>query len=130
MLKLSKDKTKFKRRIPFKLEGLDRKQQDQCMIYVENFPDYITHEQLASVFKKGGHIKHVSIPKYQHSKLNKGFGFIEYSSPEEAKFAFENLNNFIPEEFWNSSMETYVPVSGPITALKVLLKTEWLKLKE
>jgi len=48
------------------------------MIYIENFPEYINHEQLASIFKKAGHIKHVSIPKYQNSKLGKGFAFIEY----------------------------------------------------
>jgi hypothetical protein len=44
MLKLSKDKTKLKRRVPFKLDSLDPKEIDQRMIYIENFPEYINHE--------------------------------------------------------------------------------------
>jgi RNA recognition motif-containing protein len=85
---------------------------------------------LASIFKKAGHIKHVSIPKYNNSKLGKGFAFIEYKSEEEAKAAVENLNNFVPEELWNSSLENYIPVCGPITPLRVILKTTWLKMKD
>lgn len=50
------------------------------MVYVENFPEYINHEQLALIFRRAGNIKHVSIPKYKASKLGKGFAFIEYSS--------------------------------------------------
>ena len=50
------------------------------MVYVENFPDYINHDQLASIFRKAGNIKHVSIPKYKATKAVKGFAFIEYSS--------------------------------------------------
>ena len=38
MLKLSKDKTKVKRRIPFKPESIDQKELDKCMVYVEKFP--------------------------------------------------------------------------------------------
>jgi RNA recognition motif-containing protein len=72
----------------------------------------------------------VSIPKYKATKTGKGFAFIEYSSMEEAKQAVEIINNFVPEELWNPSLENYIPVSGPITPLKVISKTEWLKLKE
>ena len=100
------------------------------MVYVENFPDYINHDQLASIFKKAGSVKHVSIPKYKATKAGKGFAFIEFSSQEEAKAAVEILHNFIPEELWNPSLENYIPVNGPILPLKVILKTDWLKLKE
>jgi len=34
------------------------------MIYVENFPNNLTHEKLASIFKRAGKIRHVSIPKF------------------------------------------------------------------
>jgi hypothetical protein len=44
MLKLSKDNTKLKRRVPFKLDSVDQKDLDLRMIYVENFPEYINHE--------------------------------------------------------------------------------------
>ena len=100
------------------------------MIYVENFPEYINHEQLASIFKRAGHIKHVSIPKYQNTKSGKGFAFIEYSSADEAKLAVETLHNFVPEELWNSSLENYIPVCGNIVPLRVISKLEWLKMKE
>jgi hypothetical protein len=80
MLKISKDKIKLKRRVPFRLDALDQKELDLKMVYVENFPDYINHDQLASIFRKTGNIKHVSIPKYKASKAGKGFAFIEYSS--------------------------------------------------
>lgn len=130
MIKLSKDKTKLKRRIPFKYQAVDLKEFDKCMIYIENFPENITHDQLAQIFKRAGHIKHVSMPKYSGSDKSKGFAFIQYNTPEEAKEAADKLNNFIPEELWNSALDNYIPVQGQVTQLKVMLKTEWLKLKD
>lgn len=47
MLKVSKDGVKVKRRIPFRIEQIDRKQVDACMIYVENFPETMNHENIA-----------------------------------------------------------------------------------
>ncbi len=47
MLKVSKDGNKVKRRIPFRMEQIDRKQIDSCMIYVENFPEALDHEKIA-----------------------------------------------------------------------------------
>lgn len=55
------------------------------MIYVERFPEEITHEELALIFRRVGHIKHVSMPKFKNSKLPKGFAFIQFNSPEEAQ---------------------------------------------
>lgn len=65
MLKLSKDKTKLKRRIPFRLSSLDTKEIDRCTVYIEKYPEELNHDQLASIFRRAGHIKHVSIPKYE-----------------------------------------------------------------
>jgi RNA recognition motif-containing protein len=50
------------------------------MIYVENFPDTIDHEQLARIFKRAGKVRHISVPKYKESKKPKGFAFIEFLS--------------------------------------------------
>jgi hypothetical protein len=44
MLKLSKDKAKVKRRIPFKRETIDSNQVDKCTIYVEKYPESCNHE--------------------------------------------------------------------------------------
>lgn len=43
MLKLSKDKTKIKRRIPFNKDQIDIENMNKCMIYAENFPEHLTH---------------------------------------------------------------------------------------
>ena len=43
MLKLSKEKGKFKRRIPFTLDKIDTTQMNKCMIYVERFPEEMEH---------------------------------------------------------------------------------------
>ena len=63
MLKLSRDKTKLKRRVPFKPDALNQSEVDKNMVYCENFPEELSHEQLAQIFRRAGHIKHVSIPK-------------------------------------------------------------------
>jgi len=76
MLKLSKDKMKLKRRVPFTLEAVDQKEVDKCMTYCENFPEELNHDKLAQIFRRAGHIKHVSIPKFKNSKHTKGFAFI------------------------------------------------------
>jgi RNA recognition motif-containing protein len=80
MLKLSKDGIKVKRRIPFRKAEIDQKAIDKCMVYVENFPDTIDHEQLARIFKRAGKVRHISVPKYKESKKPKGFAFIEFIS--------------------------------------------------
>ena len=54
------------------------------MIYVENFPENLSHEHLALIFSRAGKMKHVSIPKYKHSKQSKGFAFIEFDTEEDA----------------------------------------------
>ncbi len=47
MLKLSKCKTKLKRRIPFKIQNVNKANMDECTVYVENFPLHLNHEQLS-----------------------------------------------------------------------------------
>jgi hypothetical protein len=39
------------------------------------------------------------------------------------------LNNVIPEELLNPMLESFIPVQGSIGALRVILKTEWMKMK-
>ena len=96
MLKLSKDKGKFKRRIPFNLNKLDLSHMTKCMIYVENFPGDLQHQQLATIFSRAGKIRHISIPKFKNSKMPKGFAFIEFATEEEASKAVAMFNNTVP----------------------------------
>lgn len=100
------------------------------MIYVENFPAGLSHDQLAQIFRRAGQIKHVSIPKYKESKTSKGFAFIQYQSPQEAQLAVDLMNNKILDEFINTMNENFIQVQGHIGAIRVLLKIDWLKAKE
>jgi La-related protein 7 len=43
MLKLASDKKKLKRRIPFSIKDVNQDQMDAATIYVENFPEHLTH---------------------------------------------------------------------------------------
>lgn len=74
LLKLNKFQTKVRRKIMF-AKG---KQQDSHVIYVENFPESITHEILARIFSKIGEVLHISLPKYTETQIPKGFAFIEF----------------------------------------------------
>ena len=130
MLKLSNDKTKLKRRIPFRRDALNQKECDKAMIYVEKFPEELNHEQLASIFKRAGHIKHVSIPKYTNSKQSKGFAFILFSSPDEASQAVDMFDNVVPSEFVEALSDNFIPVQGAVRGLRVMLKSTWLQTKD
>lgn len=111
MLKLSHDKAKLKRRIPFKKRDMNTGLMDQCMVYVERFPEECTHEHLAAIFRRAGHhIKHVSIPRYPESKVAKGFAFIEFQTPEEAQNAVDLFDNVVPQEFVDSMSDNYISV--------------------
>ena len=130
MLKLSNDKTKLKRRIPFRRDSVNTKETDNCMVYIERFPEELTNDQLVMIFKRAGHVKHVSMPKYKNSSQSKGFAFIQYQSPEEAQTAVDMLENTIPVEFIDAMTDSYIPVQGIIRPLRVILKTDWLKMKD
>ena len=81
LLKLNKEKTKVKRRLPFKFDINEefQKSVDKRTVYVENFPEETTHEKLAKIFSQVGNVLHVSLPKYNESKTIKGFAFLEFS---------------------------------------------------
>lgn len=65
MLKLSKDGLKVRRRIPFDAKVVDRKEVDEATIYVENFPQHLTHKEMAKLFARAGTIRNVVMPKFK-----------------------------------------------------------------
>ncbi|KAI4469391.1 lupus la protein-related [Holotrichia oblita] len=87
LLELTEDKTKVKRKTPIKMN----ENVDNCTLYVERIKVDATHEWLASIFSEFGTVNYVSIPKYKHNKVNKGFAFVEFEKEEEAT---EALNYF------------------------------------
>ena len=130
MLKVSKDGLKVKRRIPFRKEYIDVHQQDKCMIYVENFPSNLDHEKLASIFKRAGKIRHVSLPRFPDSKKPKGFAFIEFSTEVETTKAIDMFNNTVPQELVDIGDPGYIVYDDDIKPFKVMSKEEWLRQKE
>ena len=84
MLKLSKDETRVKRRIPFSAKDVNTIEIDEASIYVENFPEHLTHRELAKIFVRAGPIRNVSMPKYKETFTSKGFAFIEFATKKDA----------------------------------------------
>ena len=100
MLKLSKCKTRIKRRIPFKFNKIDTKAMENSTIYIENFPATMDQLDMAVLFQRAGAIRNLSMPSFR-DKQWKGFCFIEFASAECAQKACQILNNVVPEEFTN-----------------------------
>lgn len=130
MLKLSKCRTKLKRRIPFTKANVDVRSMDQCTIYVESFPKEVTSEHMVSIFKRAGTIRYIKLPRFPDENL-KGFCFIEYSSNAEALKAVQLFNNCVPEEFVNTANPNYIARAKDtqVTSLRVMPKSEWQEYK-
>ncbi|KRT80269.1 RNA binding protein [Oryctes borbonicus] len=87
LLTLSEDKNKVRRNTPINM----KENADNCTLYVEGIKVDATHESLTSVFSEFGNVTYVSIPKYKHNKVNKGFAFVEFEQEQDAADA---LNYF------------------------------------
>lgn len=63
-------------------------------IYVGNLPSHIDESSLASFFSPFGDILSISVPTTSApgGKRNKGFGFITFSSPDDALDALDNMH--------------------------------------
>lgn len=63
-------------------------------IYVGNLPPQVDESSLASFFSPFGDILSISVPSTSApgGKRNKGFGFITFSSPDDALDALDNMN--------------------------------------
>ena len=64
-------------------------------IYVKNIDDQITDEQFKDLFSKYGTITSARIMKDDQTGVSRGFGFVCYTSPEEASRAINAMNNEI-----------------------------------
>ncbi|ERL88996.1 la-related protein 7 [Dendroctonus ponderosae] len=108
LIETSEDGLKLCRKLPIKV----KEDETLCTIYVENIKADATHETLSQIFSDFGKIAYISIPKYAH-KVNKGFAFIEYETPQEADQALAFFNSIgcqmpsskCPEEL--QSVRTY-----------------------
>ncbi|CAL7952130.1 unnamed protein product [Xylocopa violacea] len=81
ILSLSEDGMKV-RRIT---EVIPKENTDECTVYVQNLPPDTDHERLSSIFSQYGQVVYVSIPRFKNTKKIKGFAFVEFNTPDEAK---------------------------------------------
>lgn len=58
-------------------------------LYVGNLPFSVTEESLTALFSEYGKLKNVNIIKDMYTGQTKGFGFVEFVNPEDAKKALE-----------------------------------------
>ena len=81
-------------------------------IYVElNYvdPSTITNDMIRHVFSKYGNVSYVSMPKFKHNGLPKGFAFIEFSDENGAKnsmIAFVKAKRKIPSALDPSELQS------------------------
>ena len=61
-------------------------------IYVGNLPWSINDESLRELFEPLGQVSAANVVVDRHSGRSRGFGFVEMSSPEEARQAIQALN--------------------------------------
>lgn len=97
LIELSEDKEKARRKNPIAIKD----NTDDCTIYVENIQADVDHDWLSHFFSDFGNVVYVSIPKYKHTKGNKGFAFIEFEKDTDAQNAlsyFESIGCRMPSD--------------------------------
>lgn len=98
---------------------------DKCTIYVENIKSDTTHDWLQDLFSDFGKVDYISIPKYKHNRVNKGFAFVEFASEEAASEAikfFEEIDakmssKIAPETL--QSIATFEPDENTVSKKEV-----------
>ena len=61
-------------------------------ILIGNLSTEIDEEQIQSLFSRQGAIRAITIPKDAKSGLNRGYAFVEMTTPAAAEKAVQNLN--------------------------------------
>ncbi|XP_033097114.1 la-related protein 7-like [Anneissia japonica] len=89
-LQVSEDKKHLRRIKPLMPPKYDI---DDVTVYVECLPKTVDHSWLQKVFGSCGKVTYVSIPRYKSTGDIKGFAFIEFEKPEEARKACKALNH-------------------------------------
>ena len=88
-----KDKLLKKRHAQSDLAVVDNDQLKSNKLMVRNLAFEATAQDVRELFKQFGALKKVRLPKKVNSQSHRGFGFVEFTSPEEAMQAFKQLQN-------------------------------------
>ena len=92
-LQTKKDKLLGKRKNQTELSKVDNDEAKSNKLMVKNLAFEATQNDVKELFKQFGALKKVRLPKKVNSKNHRGFGFVEYASPDEALQAFKQLQN-------------------------------------
>lgn len=68
-------------------------------LYMKNFDSDVTEELLTEKFSQFGKIANLVISKDSNG-ISRGFGFVNYENPEDAKKAIEAMNGAQLGMFW------------------------------
>ncbi len=63
-------------------------------LYVGKLPYSVNDAQLAELFGQAGNVVSATVIMERHSGRSKGFGFVEFSTPEEAENAKQMFNGY------------------------------------
>eukprot|EP00792_Barthelona_sp_PAP020_P005163 TRINITY_DN2531_c0_g1_i1.p1 TRINITY_DN2531_c0_g1~~TRINITY_DN2531_c0_g1_i1.p1 ORF type:complete len:772 (+),score=253.14 TRINITY_DN2531_c0_g1_i1:2081-4396(+) len=66
---------------------------EPCKIFVRNLPFTMKNEEFETMFSNIGPVKRAYVIKNPETGDSKGFGFVEYSLPEDAASAMEEFQN-------------------------------------
>jgi peptidyl-prolyl isomerase E (cyclophilin E) len=66
---------------------------DRKILYVAGLDESVTKQLLFSAFIPFGDIVDVKLPLDYKTQKNRGFGFVEYEDPQDARAAVENMDN-------------------------------------
>ena len=67
--------------------------EDACKLFVAGLPDSVTEDVLREIFEAvGGTVTDVSLPRDRATHRPRGFGFVTFSTPEEATNARQSLD--------------------------------------
>ena len=112
-------------RAKFEAEKMDRISKFQGVnLYVKNLDDAVTDDMLRDEFAAMGTITSARVMKDSKTGLSRGFGFVCFSTPEEATRAVNEMNGKLVSTspslwLWPSAVKCVVPslkLSTPIAA--------------
>lgn len=65
------------------------------LIYVGHIPHGFYEEEMKEYFSQFGRVTNVKVCRSSISGKSKGYGFVEFTTPEVAKIASETMNNYL-----------------------------------
>jgi RNA recognition motif-containing protein len=78
----------------FSFQHVQTVERTQCRIYVGSVPYNITTADLQTVFRQCGTIRSCTLLPNPETGSHRGYGFIEFETPDAARSAIEKMNGF------------------------------------